>query len=52
MGELQNLDADLGLAIEAYNGTNVELDRIEGELDVNARIRSSRATVSTSRRDA
>ena len=37
MGELQNLDADLGLAIEAYNGANVELDRIEGELDVNAR---------------
>jgi cell wall-associated NlpC family hydrolase len=37
MGELQNLDADLGLAIEAYNGANVELDRIEGELEVNAR---------------
>jgi peptidoglycan DL-endopeptidase CwlO len=36
MGELQNLDADLGLAIEAYNGANVELDRIEGELEVNA----------------
>lgn len=37
MAELQNLDANLGLAIEAYNGANVELDRIEGELDVNAR---------------
>jgi cell wall-associated NlpC family hydrolase len=37
MGELQNLDADLGLAIEAYNGANVELDRIDGELEVNAR---------------
>jgi cell wall-associated NlpC family hydrolase len=37
MVELQNLDANLGLAIEAYNGANVELDRIDGELDVNAR---------------
>ena len=37
MAELQNLDANLGLAIEAFNGANVELDRIEGELDVNAR---------------
>jgi peptidoglycan DL-endopeptidase CwlO len=37
MTELQNLDANLGLAIEAYNGANVELDRIDGELDVNAR---------------
>ena len=37
MTELRTLDADLGLAIEAYNGANVELDRIEGELEVNAR---------------
>jgi peptidoglycan DL-endopeptidase CwlO len=37
MAELQNLDASLGLAIEAYNGANVELDRIDGELDLNAR---------------
>ena len=37
MVELQNLDASLGLAIEAYNGANVELDRIDGELDANAR---------------
>jgi peptidoglycan DL-endopeptidase CwlO len=37
MVELQNLDASLGVAIEAYNGANVELDRIEGELEVNAR---------------
>jgi peptidoglycan DL-endopeptidase CwlO len=37
MAELQSLDGDLGLAIEAYNGANVELDRIEGELAVNAR---------------
>jgi cell wall-associated NlpC family hydrolase len=37
MAELQNLDANLGVAIEAYNGANVELDRIDGELDVNAR---------------
>jgi cell wall-associated NlpC family hydrolase len=37
MAELQNLDASLGVAIEAYNGATVELDRIDGELDVNAR---------------
>jgi cell wall-associated NlpC family hydrolase len=37
MVELQNLDASLGVAIEAYNGANVELDRIDGELEVNAR---------------
>lgn len=37
MVELQSLDANLGLAIEAYNGANVELDRIDGELDTNAR---------------
>jgi cell wall-associated NlpC family hydrolase len=37
MVELQNLDASLGLAIEAYNGANVELDRIDGELEVNAK---------------
>jgi cell wall-associated NlpC family hydrolase len=37
MVELQNLDANLGVAIEAYNGATVELDRIDGELDVNAR---------------
>jgi cell wall-associated NlpC family hydrolase len=37
MVELQNLDANLGVAIEAYNGANVELDRIDGELEVNAR---------------
>ena len=37
MAELQNLDANLGVAIEAYNGATVELDRIDGELDVNAK---------------
>ena len=37
MVELQNLDANLGVAIEAYNGANVELDRIDGELVANAR---------------
>jgi peptidoglycan DL-endopeptidase CwlO len=37
MVELQSLDANLGVAIEAYNGATVELDRIDGELDVNAK---------------
>jgi cell wall-associated NlpC family hydrolase len=36
MVELENLDMSLAVAIEAYNGANVELDRIDGELDVNA----------------
>ena len=37
MVELQNLDASLAVSIEAYNHANVELDRIDGELDLNAR---------------
>ena len=37
MAEVQNLDANLAVAIEAYNYANVELDRLDGELDVNAR---------------
>jgi peptidoglycan DL-endopeptidase CwlO len=37
MVELQNLDASLGVAIEAYDGANVELDRLDGELELNAR---------------
>jgi cell wall-associated NlpC family hydrolase len=37
MAELQNLDSSLAVAIEAYNYANVELDRIDGELDVNER---------------
>jgi peptidoglycan DL-endopeptidase CwlO len=37
MAEVQNLDANLSVAIEAYNFANVELDRIDGELDTNAR---------------
>ena len=37
MGELENLDASLAVSIEAYNYANVQLDRIDGELDVNAR---------------
>jgi peptidoglycan DL-endopeptidase CwlO len=37
MAEVQNLDANLAVAIEAYNYANVELDRIDGELEVNAR---------------
>jgi cell wall-associated NlpC family hydrolase len=37
MGELENLDASLAVSIEAYNYANVQLDRIDGELDDNAR---------------
>jgi cell wall-associated NlpC family hydrolase len=37
MAELENLDANLAVSIEAYNYANVELDRIDGELDVNER---------------
>jgi peptidoglycan DL-endopeptidase CwlO len=37
IAELENLDMSLAVAIEAYNGANVELDRIDGELDLNAR---------------
>jgi peptidoglycan DL-endopeptidase CwlO len=35
IAEIENLDISLGVAIEAYNGANVELDRIDGELVVN-----------------
>jgi len=37
MVELQNLDASLAVAIEAYNFANVELDRLDGKLEANAR---------------
>jgi cell wall-associated NlpC family hydrolase len=37
MAELQSLDASLAVSIEAYNYANVELDRLDGELEVNAR---------------
>jgi cell wall-associated NlpC family hydrolase len=37
MAELESLDANLAVSIEAYNYANVELDRIDGELDVNER---------------
>ena len=37
MGQLQSLDANLAVAIEAYNHANVELDRLDGELEINAR---------------
>ncbi|MGH3133358.1 MAG: NlpC/P60 family protein [Gaiellaceae bacterium] len=37
MAELQSLDASLAVTIEAYNYANVELDRLDGELEVNAR---------------
>jgi peptidoglycan DL-endopeptidase CwlO len=37
IAEVQSLDANLAVAIEAYNHANVELDRLDGELDTNAR---------------
>jgi cell wall-associated NlpC family hydrolase len=37
VGQLEQLDAELAVSIEAYNGANVELDRIDGELHVNAK---------------
>jgi cell wall-associated NlpC family hydrolase len=37
MAELQQLDLSLAVTIEAYNYANVELDRLDGELQVNAK---------------
>jgi peptidoglycan DL-endopeptidase CwlO len=37
IAELEELDMSLGAAAEAWNGANVELDRIDGELETNAR---------------
>jgi cell wall-associated NlpC family hydrolase len=37
IAQLHELDSSLSVTIEAYNYANVELDRIDGELDVNAR---------------
>jgi cell wall-associated NlpC family hydrolase len=37
IAELQELDMSLGATVEAWNGANVELDRIDGELETNAR---------------
>jgi peptidoglycan DL-endopeptidase CwlO len=37
MVELQELDSSLAVAIEAYNYANVELDRLDGKLEVNGR---------------
>jgi peptidoglycan DL-endopeptidase CwlO len=37
IAELEELDMSLGATVEAWNGANVELERIDGELDKNAR---------------
>ena len=37
IAEVQNLDASLAVTIESYNFANIELDRIDGDLRVNAR---------------
>jgi cell wall-associated NlpC family hydrolase len=37
LNQIQEIDGQLGLAIEAYNLANVELDRIQADLKANAR---------------
>ncbi len=37
LGELDQLDMDLAQSIESYNYANVELDRLDGELELNAK---------------
>jgi cell wall-associated NlpC family hydrolase len=37
LAQVQELDADLGQTIESWNYANIELDRIDDELDTNAR---------------
>ncbi|MDQ3672467.1 MAG: NlpC/P60 family protein [Actinomycetota bacterium] len=37
IAELEQLDMSLAVSIESYNYANVELDRIDGELETNAR---------------
>jgi len=46
MAELQELDMSLAATIESYNYANVELDRIDVDLDVNARhLKSARKSL-------
>ncbi|MGH3033765.1 MAG: PcsB-like coiled-coil domain-containing protein, partial [Gaiellaceae bacterium] len=50
LSQIQQLDADLGLAVEAYNAAQVELDRIRAEqIDNQRRLRIARANLSTAR---
>lgn len=37
IAEVQNLDASLAVTIESYNFADLELDRLDGELETNAR---------------
>jgi cell wall-associated NlpC family hydrolase len=37
VAQVQQLDADLAQTIESWNYANIELDRVDGELDTNAR---------------
>ncbi|CAN5765055.1 C40 family peptidase [soil metagenome] len=37
VAQLEELDISLGATIEAWHGANIELERIDGELDTNAR---------------
>ena len=37
LDQIQEIDGQLGVAIEAYNHANVKLDRIQGDLKANAR---------------
>jgi cell wall-associated NlpC family hydrolase len=48
LAQIQELDGELGHAIEAYNGATVELDRIRGELRVNRHeLRVARSNLET-----
>jgi peptidoglycan DL-endopeptidase CwlO len=51
MAELEELDMSLAVAIEAYNYANVQLDRLDGELEVNAKhLSAARKSLNVSQR--
>jgi len=51
VAQLEQLDSELAHTIEAYNGANVELDRIDGELTVNAKhFRAAKKSLKVSQR--
>jgi peptidoglycan DL-endopeptidase CwlO len=51
VAQLEALDAELAHTIEAFNYANVELDRIDGELDVNAKhLRAAKKSLKVSQR--
>jgi peptidoglycan DL-endopeptidase CwlO len=51
LAELDQLDQSLAVSIEAYNGANVELDRIDGELGKNLRhLKTAKKSLKVSQR--